>query len=60
MPSDNSDKSFENDDDIRRGRGAEEEDTYAVEGMKSGQSDDEDNIIIIAEGTSAARSGGRR
>ena len=57
VPSDKSDKSFENDDDVTGG--GEEEDSYAAaaEGMKSGQSDDEDDIII-AEGPSAVQRAG--
>ena len=49
VPSDKSEKSFENDDDVI-GEGDEEEEDVSsaavAEGMKSGQSDDEDGIIM--------------
>jgi hypothetical protein len=57
VPSDKSDKSFDNDDDVMGGGDEEEEDVSSAavaEGMKSGQSDDEDGIIM-AERPSAMR-----
>ncbi|KAL3806338.1 hypothetical protein ACHAXA_001420 [Cyclostephanos tholiformis] len=60
VPSDRSDRSFENDYDVMRGGDEEEEDATSAavaDGMKSGQSDDEDGIIMAERLSAMQRAG---